>query len=273
LIEDVGLPGALEHLSRIVALVGRRRPAFFMDFDGTLAPIASTPESAVLPAPMRSLVARLAERHLVCIVSGRGLNDLRSKIGLQTVYYAADHGHHIVGPEGTGVALEVAPQDSVELEKASFDLESRLHGIAGALVETKGMSLSVHYRLVPESEHHRVEQFVQEVAAESPGLRLTTGKYVYELTPDLGWDKGYAVMWLVKRLVLRRSAICPICLGDDMTDEDMFKAVKGWGVGMAVGEPRPRTRADYSLADLNEVMAFLTLFAGSGSSRTAPTVN
>jgi len=261
-MDGVGkLPEALENTPGISRVVGRRRPAFFLDFDGTLAPISATPASTTMPTDMKHLLARLAGAHLVCVASGRGLADLQAKVGLPSVYYAADHGHHIVGPEGSGVELEVAPEDSLELEKASYELERRLRDLEGAIVETKGVSLSVHYRLVAEAERHHVAQIVREVADESSGLRLTTGKLIYELTPDLGWDKGKAVLWLLKRLGFRRSAVCPICLGDDRTDEDMFRAAKGWGVGIVVGDAQADTLADYRLSGFDQVASFLEHFA------------
>jgi trehalose 6-phosphate phosphatase len=261
-MDGVGkLPGALENTPGISRVVGRRRPAFFLDFDGTLAPISATPASTTMPADMKHLLARLAGAHLVCVASGRGLADLQAKVGLPSVYYAADHGHHIVGPEGSGVELEVAPEDSLEIEKASYELERQLRDVEGTIVETKGVSLSVHYRLVAEAERHHVAQIVREVADGSPGLRLTTGKLIYELTPDLGWDKGKAVLWLLKRLGFRRSAVCPICLGDDRTDEDMFRAAKGWGVGIVVGDAQADTLADYRLSGFDQVAGFLEHFA------------
>jgi trehalose 6-phosphate phosphatase len=265
-VDDVGtLPQALEHMPTIIELVGRRRPAFFLDFDGTLAPISSVPSATTMPADMRLLLARLAKNDLVCVVSGRGLADLRAKVGLDNIYFAADHGHHIAGPEGSEVELEIAPADNLELEKASYELERRLRDIEGAIVETKGVSLSVHYRLVPEPEREKVASIVREVAEESSGLRLTTGKLVFELTPDLGWDKGKAVLWLLKRLGFRRSAVCPLCLGDDLTDEDMFRAAKNWGTGIVVGGPQRRTLAEYRLDGLDQVRTFLGHFLGAVS--------
>jgi trehalose-phosphatase len=259
---QTGLPDGLEHITAIKTVIGRRTPAFFLDFDGTLAPIALTPGSATMPTHIRDLLANLANDNLVCIASGRGLTDLRSKVGLQTVYYAADHGHHIVGPEGTEIELEVAPEDGLELEAASYELERRLRDISGAIVETKGVSLSVHYRLVTEAEHAAIEQIVREVAANSSGLRLTTGKLVFELAPDLGWDKGRAMVWLLTRLGIKRSSACPVCLGDDRTDEDMFRSAKSWGVSLAVGEAAPQTQADYRLRGPDAVSAFLEQFVG-----------
>ena len=260
-----GLPDGLKHLSEIRQTIGRRKTAFFLDFDGTLAPIASTPDAANMTPEMRRLLDRLARYSLVCVASGRGLTDLQLKVGLPGLYYAADHGFRIAGPEDSRVELEVAPQDNnLELETASYELERRLRDIDGVLIEPKGVSLSVHYRLAKESEHNCVEQIVKEVAQQFPGLRLSAGRLVYDLTPDLGWDKGKAMLWLIKRFDFRRSAVCPICIGDDRTDEDMFSATQGWGVGLVVGCAQFNTKADYCLSDQAAVFAFLEAFAGRG---------
>jgi trehalose-phosphatase len=208
----------------------------------------------------KEVLATLARDFVVCVVSGRALADLRLRVGLAAAYYAADHGHRILGPEGSGVDLEVGPENRHELEAAAYELERRLRGIEGAIVETKGVSLSVHYRLVAESQRPLVQEVVAEVSNAAPGLKLTTGKMVHELMPELNWDKGRAMLWLLKRLRLRRGDVCPVCLGDDLTDEDMFAAAGNWGVSVVVGLPDPDTRAGWMLADWKEVAAFLREF-------------
>ena len=259
LVEHI-LPGALKDLPEIRRVVGKRKPAFFVDLDGTLAPLASRPDLAQVPPKTRGLLASLAQDHVVCVASGRGLVDLRRRVGLATIFYAADHGYRILGPEGSGVELEVGPEDRQQLEAASYELERRLRYITGVVVEAKGVSLAVHYRLVPESMWPQVSKAVEEVTEASPELRLTAGKLVHELMPAFRWDKGRAMMWLLKRLRLGRREVCPICLGDDLTDENMFVAAGDWGVTVAVGEPQADTHARWRLADWQEVAVFLEAF-------------
>lgn len=253
-------PRALDSLPDIERLIGPRRSAFFLDFDGTIAPLSSHPDLAELPASTKEVLISLARDHVVCFVSGRDLADLRRKVELPDVYYAGDHGYHVAGPAESGIELEVGPEDRLELESASYELEWRLHSIKGIVVETKGTSLSVHYRLVAEGDRPLVHQIVREVAASAPGLDLTAGKLVHELRPRLPWGKGRAVLWLLGQLHLRRDEVCPICLGDDLTDEDMFVAIRRWGVGVVVGELSRTTRADYALEDPNEAAHFLQSF-------------
>ncbi len=259
---DAGLPQALENLADIEKTIAGRSTAFFLDFDGTIAPIVPRPDMAMMPEPVREVLRELAADHVVGVVSGRDLNDLRRRVDLDDLYYAGDHGYRIAGPPHSGVELEVGGlQERLELETASYDLERRLRSIAGVVVETKGTSLSVHYRLVAEGQRPLVERIVHEVAGSAPSLKLTRGKLVHELRPHLPWDKGRAVVWILGQLRLRREEICPICVGDDLTDEDMFAAVDRWGLGVIVGDYTRATRARYRLDDPAQVTEFLRIFA------------
>ncbi|MFH0914975.1 MAG: trehalose-phosphatase [bacterium] len=263
-MDDGRLPRALDRLPQIREWVGSRRPAFFLDFDGTLAPIVAHPDLAELPLPARELLSRVARSHVVCVVSGRGLEDIQRKIGLASLYYAADHGHRIVGPPGSGVVLEVGGEARGRLEAAARELVRRLSRVDGVVVEAKGLSASVHYRSVAKTDRPVVAGTFVEVAAEFPELRSTEGKLVYELRPDVPWDKGRATLWLLRRLGLGRADVCPLCLGDDLTDEDMFQAVAGWGVSVVVGDPGRPTGARYRLRDQGEAPALIQALAGHG---------
>jgi len=257
-VTDCGLPLATASVSKIKESIGNREPAFFLDLDGTLAPLAARPDLVDVPMKsMRALVS-IARHHLVCMVSGRGLEDLRNRIGLDSIYYAADHGQRIVGPAGSGIDLEIGGEHRGDLQAAARELDRRLGGVGGALIEAKGLSLAVHYRMVDELERPIVERAVIEVAGRFPALRLGGGKLVHELRPAGKWNKGRAMLWLLERLGLGQSDVCPVCLGDDLTDEDMFAAARGWGVTVVVGRPGRPTRAEFLANDCDDAAAFLT---------------
>jgi trehalose-phosphatase len=256
-LNDYRVPRALESLPEIRSRVGDRKPAFFLDLDGTLAPFAPQPDLAELPTKTREILASIVRNYVVCFVSGRGLADLRDKIGLASAYYAADHGYRIAGPPHSGIELEMGAENRDELVAAAVELERRLRSIDGVIVEAKELSLSVHYRLVTECERALVHRIVAEVADTAPGLSLAAGKLVHELGPRVPWGKGRAMLWLLERLGLERRGVCPVCLGDDLTDEDMFVAASGWGVSVVVGDPGRPTRADYVLRDCDETATLL----------------
>jgi trehalose-phosphatase len=83
------------------------------------------------------------------------------------------------------------------------------------------------------------------------------GKKVYELLPDIDWDKGKAVLWLLKTLGLESRNVLPIYIGDDRTDEDAFRALEKRGVAILVSEHPQVTAASYWLNNPEEVERFL----------------
>lgn len=140
---------------------------------------------------------------------------------------------------------------------AAREIRERTSGTPGVIVEDKTYSVAVHYRLVDEARVPEVERSVDEALENRPELRKTLGKMVFELRPAVDWDKGRAVLWLLKTLGLGGPDVCPIYIGDDVTDEDAFRALGDRGAGIVVTElPRP-TAARWSLQDVPEVRAFL----------------
>ena len=247
------IPSALKHVQEIT----RRsdRPAVFLDYDGTLTPIVSHPEKALLSDSMRQAVQALATNASVAILSGRDLDDVRQRVNIGAIVYAGSHGFDIAGPRG--LRKEMATEFLPRLDMVEKELGNQLAGIAGARLERKRFSIAAHYRNVDESDVPKVERAVSEVAARHRELRKMDGKKVYELLPDIDWDKGKAVLWLLEALGLEGAKVRPIYIGDDRTDEDAFHALEKSGVGILVSEqPRP-TAASYSLKDPAEVERFL----------------
>jgi trehalose 6-phosphate phosphatase len=171
---------------------------------------------------------------------------------VRSVFYVADHGFQVLGPVRQRLELEVGREFRPQLEQAAAALRRALATVEGALVEEKGLSLSVHYRLVPQDRQAAVLRAVADVAERFPVLRVTEGKLVYEFRPPGDWNKGRALVWVMEQLGLGGPGTgegFPIALGDDLTDEDMFSAVEGWGAAVLVGDPGRPTRASYGVAD------------------------
>jgi trehalose-phosphatase len=247
------IPSALEHVQDIAG--GNRQLAVFLDYDGTLTPIVSQPENALLSDSMRQTVQTLAMQAPVVILSGRDLNDIRRRMDIGTIIYGGSHGFDVAGPGG--LRNEVATAFLPELDMVEKELGKELAGIPGTRVERKRFSVAAHYRNVNESDVPKVERAVSEVAARHRELRKMDGKKVYELLPDIDWDKGKAVLWLLETLGLERAKVRPIYIGDDLTDEDAFRALGQRGAGILVSEQPRLTQASYSLKDPAEVERFL----------------
>lgn len=258
------LPSALEQLDRLVAEAAGRRPAFFLDYDGTLTPIVERPEDAVLAAGTREVLRRLAATFPTVVVSGRGREDVSALVALPELTYAGSHGFDIEGPaaDGGDHALRYRAAEAAEpaVRAVTAALERELAALPGAQVEPKRYTVAVHYRRVPSERFSEVEAAVDRQLAAHPELRKTHGKKVFELRPDLDWDKGRAVLWVLEALGLEGPDVVPLYVGDDVTDEDAFRALRerpGGGFGILVAEEPRETAATYRLRDPSEVRAFL----------------
>lgn len=251
------LPSALSGSERMMEEAAGRRLVVFLDYDGTLTPIVSRPAEAKLSRSMRRTLERLARQVPVAIISGRDRPDVERLVGLRDLCYAGSHGFDIAGPEGGGIRHELATDYLPDLDRAERRLRTLFRDLPGVWVERKKFSVAVHYRQASERDHQAVGRAVDAVLADVPRLRKKGGKKIFELQPDIEWDKGKAVLWLLDAMGVVRSEVHPLYIGDDVTDEDAFRALAGDGTGIVVGgEDRP-TAARYTLQSPEEVERFL----------------
>lgn len=246
-------------------------PMVFLDYDGTLTPIVEDYTKALLSADMRAALAELGKRCTVAIVSGRDLGLLRRLVQLDSLYYAGSHGFEVSGPSGWHDRLEKGIAFLPQLDAAETQLRQRLGGIAGHAVERKRFAIAVHYRRAAAADCTRIEAVVDRVLCEHQELRKGYGKKVFELRPDLDWDKGRAVLWLFDRLRPRHTDAVALYVGDDITDEDAFRALADNGLNFVVrgAEDRP-TAADYALADTADVKRLLEFLTEQASATSRP---
>ncbi len=256
-------PSALDRWDEIAERLRGRRPALFLDYDGTLSPIAPRPDLAVLPEETREVLRRLAGRFPVVVISGRGREDVADLVGIPNLAYAGSHGYDITGPGS--LRLEVGEGVPETIERAAERLRRDLGGIAGVLIEPKRFAISIHFRLADERRLPEIERAVDAAAASEPGLRKAHGKKLFELRPDLDWDKGKALLWLLHALGLDHPGTLPFYIGDDLTDEDAFRAIQDRGIGVLVAQEPRETAAEYQVRDPGEVVELLERLLCSGS--------
>ncbi len=240
------------------------------DYDGTLSPIVARPEVAVLPPETRQALADLAAhpRFRVGIVSGRGLSDLRERVHLPGIIYAGNHGLEISFPaipsaktsfqENSFTHPQAANLRPV-LELAALELRKRLDTYGGVIVEDKGLTLSVHYRQASPESIPEIQRVFDEVVSAAPpeDIRVTHGKMVLEVRPNIHWGKGQAIGKILE--TAGRDAL-PIFFGDDLTDEDGFQVVQDAnGIAVFVGSARQPTQAAYRVDSPREVAETLRL--------------
>jgi trehalose 6-phosphate phosphatase len=262
------LPNALRDGAQFAARLAGRRLAVFLDYDGVLTPIVDRPQDAVMSEGMREAVRALALRCSVCVVSGRDRPVVQQLMGVNNLVVAGSHGFEIWSPQEGTIAHDAATGFEDLISEVRDRLHAEIESIPGAVVEPKRASVAVHYRLVDPERHAEVTAVVDELLAEySERLKVTPGKLVYELQPKIDWHKGKAVLHLLRTLDLDTDDVVPVYLGDDITDEDAFRALAGRGVGVVVAHPddpevanRP-TAADFVLESTVEVEQFLNTLA------------
>ena len=127
------------------------------------------------------------------------------------------------------------------LEQSAAELREKLGSIPGIVVEHKRFGVAVHYR---NAARDRVGEVAAAVRAEGQrdALRVTTGREVIELRPDMDWDKGKTLRWVIGHLD-EAGPLVPIYLGDDITDEDAFDAISDDGIPILVRHNEDGDRA------------------------------
>jgi trehalose 6-phosphate phosphatase len=237
-----------------------------LDYDGTLTPIVDRPEDADIPYGTRDVLRSLSRMpgFTIGIISGRSLASVKEKVGLSGVLYAGNHGLEIEDESGTVWVEPAAEKARTIIHELGQRLTSALEQIAGARVEDKGLSLSVHYRLVDERDMPEVNRVFKQIAYSSqlPGdIRTTHGKKVLEIRPAVAMDKGVAIEMIINKRKLDICGRFPIYLGDDQTDEDGFMSVERHANSMSVfvGEPNGQSSARYFLKSPAEVTTFLVM--------------
>ena len=223
--------------------------AVFCDYDGALTPIVDRPEDARIPASTLHALEALADLTVVGIVSGRDLADVMSMVPTERVWFAGSHGFDVRPPDGAPEAFPEGVAALPALDVAERQLTDRLGAIEGAWAERKRFAIAVHHRATPETQVAELESLVAEIAAGHDELRMTGGKKIFELRPDIDWHKGKAVRWLVEAAGLDPATTLAVFIGDDVTDEDGFAEVRSRGVGVVVGSEDRYTAAHLRLAD------------------------
>jgi trehalose 6-phosphate phosphatase len=235
------------------------------DYDGTLTPIVGRPDEALLSPDVREQLRALAQKPAVSvgIISGRSMAELKSMVAIDGIFYAGNHGLEIEGP-GLKFVSEAAEKARATIGDLARQLSAALDNIDGVIVEDKGLSLSVHYRLVKEDEENVVVETFRRLTLpliNEGEVRVTSGKKVWEARPPIDWHKGKAVESITSEIksLLKLEQVLTVFLGDDTTDEDAFKIIHrpgGWSI--FVGGENPLSAADYFLNSTAEVEKFLS---------------
>jgi trehalose 6-phosphate phosphatase len=227
------------------------RVAFFLDFDGTLAPSVRRPEYARLPAATRHALRRLARhpRATVVVISGRRRADLRRRVGIPGVRCLGLYGRE----DGRPIRLSRPVRGA--LTAIGVRLARDLPGMPHVWIEDKRISISVHLRDAPARVSGQARRHIQRALRPFRStLRGLENLRDVEIVPLLVAGKGAAVRQVLAQPALRNALA--VYFGDDLSDEPGFAAV-GQGVAVLVAPDRP-TRAHYTIGRPARVARWLS---------------
>ncbi len=229
-----------------------------LDFDGTLSPIVSRPSGAVLPGKVKDELEKFATRYPAAVISGRGLKDVRRKVGIRGLAYAGSHG--LVWQIGGRISrVLVTGQTAKNLAHIKKKLRHLPRVFPGVILENKDFGLAVHYRMLAAGKAAALKSFVsKEILPHMSGIRIQKGKKVVEFLPDTDWNKGKCALVLWKFFEKKtKRRLAPLYIGDDATDESAFAALKR-GVTVRVGRSA-RSGAEYFIKDSSRPRGLIAL--------------
>ncbi|BCB95438.1 hypothetical protein JZK55_03600 [Dissulfurispira thermophila] len=242
-----------DHIDEIKKEFIDKKPFLFLDYDGTLTPIAESPDKATMSDDMRSLIAALKEYIPVAIISGRSLQDIKNKIGIEDIIYAGNHGAEIW--DGDKIIRGQESEVNIgRLKELLQRLQDSLSCINGIIIEDKGLTASIHFRMVKIKDLPEFFDIFSRITKPyENSFKIITGKKVFELRPVNIWNKGDAVSWIIDNLGKDRF---PIYIGDDTTDEDAYSILKNRGLSISIGSS---VNADYYVENQGEVRGLLMI--------------
>jgi trehalose 6-phosphate phosphatase len=229
------------------------------DYDGTLTPIVRDPIDAWLSRDVLDDLRVLARCGpiRVAIVSGRRLDDLRTRVRIPEITYAGCHGLQIEGP---GIVFRHSEAEATRntLYALADALQWRTRSVPGLRVEPKGLSLAVHYRDADRYARVRLQTVLDEVIRPRMDVRTLRGRSVVEILPAVAWDKGQCALWLHERVrAIVATPLTTIYLGDDATDEPAFRRLHRRAMTVRVGW-EATSRASYWVRDVADVHRILS---------------
>ena len=253
-----------------------RRSVLMLDYDGTLAPFKNDPSSAI---PYPGVAERLASlsglpKVRLVLVSGRPARDLAGLLGsiaAATVKLEiwGDHGRERLQPDGCYELQPLNPRESEALKRMKSEME-RL-GFAAAM-ETKPASLAVHWRASDPATQQEIRSSVESLYARHAGeskLHLLPFDGGLELRSK-DRDKGTAVEQILAEEEVSGGDLAAAYLGDDLTDEDAFRALGNRGVSILVRNELRPSSAQFWIRPPEELLEFLDGWIQSSTSSSAP---
>jgi trehalose-phosphatase len=230
-----------EAIGELAKRCAGRHLLLLFDFDGTLCPFQADPDAVYPDQRIVRLLGSLASKSnaTVGIISGRRLPDLRKRITIPgEVYIAGFHGLEIQSPYETFMHPEAAAA-TVTMRAIVERMRPSLPALPGVFIEDKVFSIALHFREAAPAVRVVAQSCFIEAARDdidAGRLRVLPGACVVELLPGAAWHKGSALQWIRERIERLHGPTFTVYVGDDVTDEDAFKAVGPEGLALSASE-------------------------------------
>lgn len=230
-----------------------------LDFDGTLSELTNDPWQAVPLPRAKDALARLTgfpEKLTVAIISGRDLDTLLGLLGLRDgLLFAGTHGLQLLGRDGRRRFAPGVERCADDLERLRKFIASSIPKERGFIIEDKGIAVTINYRNAKPEDARTALAAFDAFVSRLPTLQLLNGKMIHEALPRGIGGKGEAIEFFLRETAVAGSRT--IYCGDDLTDEDAFRALLSrGGTGVLVG-PERRSFAQYRVDGPNEVAELL----------------
>lgn len=219
------------------------------DFDGTLAPIVTQPDAACLPPNVLQRLTELSGHAQIAILTGRSVADIAPRLGFKVDYLVGNHGlEGVPGWQARSDAYAALCRNwkdalTIALRDPKYD--------AGIVLEDKHYSLSLHYRLA-QDQAEAADRLTALLASLQPPARIVAGKCVFSVMPQDGADKGSAL----EELMRISGAPGAIYVGDDVTDEDVFRLKRDDLLSVRI-EHASDSNAEYFLHGWHDIVQML----------------
>lgn len=250
------------HIPTILARIRKKGCVLMLDFDGVLAPIVPSPAAAAMLRRTRASLAACVVRMPVAVITGRPLADIIRRVGIARVMYAGSHGIEWK-MNGRVKCRRIPAAALMGFRAARRVLRAIASDFPGTMTEDKRHCIAVHYRgLLHRDEIKFVRAAVVAVApfTSTGAIRVIDNLYTFEIMPRAGWTKGDCAL-LIWHESCNGATPVPIYIGDGLTDEDAFAALRKSGITIRVGKTR-ESMAQYYFKTRDKVDDFLAVLAG-----------
>ncbi|XP_055326284.1 trehalose-phosphate phosphatase-like [Sitodiplosis mosellana] len=236
--------------------------ALLSDFDGTLGRICPNSVLTAIEPAAKDALEQLVKRSntFTGIISGRPMADVRKRVGIDNCTYSGKHGMEIVFTNKTEFHYPITPELYANCTKLKSILMAKyVTNAAPAWVEDKNISLVFHYRFVPE---HLQEAMIADVSelVRKYGYNPVPAHAAIEIKPPVVWSKGHAALLILNEIYGSgwEKNIRVIFLGDDTSDEDVMKMLKGKATTFRITDnPGLETHATYRMQSVDTAVFVL----------------